>query len=304
VPQIASGSHWTSVNHDRDPQGVDTTVEFWANWYDGAAPIAATVVLDAVPHTMTLSRGSATNGAYLFSAPGLSTACHTYYFSFTSSTLATVRYPDTGTFGFGNSGCADWQNAAAPPPVTGVVATATSSTNVQVTWSGSCATTCRIYRSRFNDKLTYDLAGSGISPFVDLGVTAGHAHLYKVRAFNGTESVDSNTDLANTTMYTNTIVAGTSVIQAADINQMRDAADAVRTLAGMPAGAYTWGSGSPARITAGTVIHAADILQLRTNLDDAYFGLFSVHLTFTNTITAGSSTVQAIDFNEIRGKMQ
>ena len=52
------------------------------------------------------------------------------------------------------------------------------------------------------------------------------------------------------------------------------------------------------------MIHAADILQLRTNLDDAYFNLFSVHLTFTNTIIAGSSTVQAIDFNEIRAKMQ
>jgi hypothetical protein len=50
----------------------------------------------------------------------------------------------------------------------------------------------------------------------------------------------------------------------------------------MPAGVYTWGSGNPVRITAGTVIHAADILQMRTNLDDAWFNLFSQHLTFTN----------------------
>jgi hypothetical protein len=187
--------------------------------------------------------------------------------------------------------------------VSNVVATAASSTSVQVTWSGSCATLCRVYRSHFNDKSTFDLAGTGVSPFTDPGVASGRAYLYKVRAFNATESVDSNVDLANTTAYTNTIVAG-SVIQAVDINQMRDAADAVRTLAGMPAGAYTWGSGSPSRIAVGTVIHAADILQLRTNLDDAYFNLFSMHLTFTNTIISGSSTVQAIDFNEIRSKMQ
>jgi fibronectin type 3 domain-containing protein len=252
---------------------------------------------------MTLGRGSVTNGAYSYSAAGVSTACHNYYFQFTSSSLAIVRYPDTGTLGFGNSGCSDWQNTAAPPPVTNIVATATSSTTVQVTWSGSCATLCRVYRSRFNDKSTFDLAGTGVSPFTDVTASAGRAYLYKVRAFNGTESVDSNLDLANTTMYTNTMMAG-SIIQAVDINQMRDAVDAVRTLAGMTAGAYTWGSGSPSRIALGTMIHAADILELRANLDAAWFSLFSVHLSFTNTITAGSSVVQAIDFNEIRGGMQ
>lgn len=304
APRIPSGSHWTSVNHTRDPQGADTTVEFWANWYDGAGPVTATVVIDDVPHTMTLGRGSLTNGAYTYSATGVSTACHSYYFSFTASTLATVRYPDTGTLGFGNSGCSDWQNTVAPPPVTGVVATATSSTSVQVTWSGSCVTLCRVYRSRFNDKSTFDLAGTGTSPFTDLTAAAGRAYLFKVRAFNGTESADSNVNLANTTTYTNTIVAGSSIIWKDDINQMRDAVDAVRALAGMPAGTYTYGSGSPARITTGTVIHAADILELRANLDAAWFNLFTLHLSFTNSIVAGSSIVQAIDFNEIRGAMQ
>jgi hypothetical protein len=124
-----------------------------------------------------------------------------------------------------------------------------------------------------------------------------------VRAYNGTESVDSNIDLANTTTYTNTMAAGT-IIQTADINQLRDGVDALRTLDGLTAGAYTYGSGSPARIVAGTVIHAADILQLRTNLDQAWFDIFAQHPAFTNTITAGSSTVQSIDFTEIRTKMQ
>jgi len=304
IPKIPSGSHWTSINHTRDPQGGDTTVEFWANWYDSAAPTAATVVIDNVPQTMTRPRGSATNGAYTYSATGMSTACHTYYFAFTSSTLAVVRYPDTGTLGFGNSSCADFQSVLpAPSPVIGVLATPSGS-NVQVTWMGSCVTVCNVYRSRYNDKLTYDLAGTGVSPFTDMGVTVGRAYLYKVRAFNGTESVDSNLDLANTTPYVNAIVAGSSIVQAIDINQMRDGVDAVRTLNGMTAGAYTYGSGSPSRIAVGTAIHAADILEMRTNLDNAYFGLLGQHLAFTNSITAGASIVQAIDFNEIRAKMQ
>ena len=304
IPKIPSGSHWTSVNHTRDPQGADTTVEFWANWYDGAAPTAATVVLDGVPHTMTASRGTTANGAYTYSAPGVSTACHTYYFAFTSSTLAAIRYPDTGTLGFGNSGCSDWQGAAPPPAVTNVVATALTATNVEVIWTGSCVTACRVYRSRFNDRTTFDLAGSGVSPFVDVGAAGGRAYLYKVRAFDGSqESADSNVNIATTTVYSFTPAPG-GFVNAIDVNQTRDVVDSVRTLTGLPGGTYTYGSGSPSRISAGTVIHAADITEMRSNLDAAWFIIFGNHLSFTNNIVAGSSTVQAIDFNEIRGAVQ
>jgi hypothetical protein len=211
-----------------------------------------------------------------------------------------------------NSMLATWdQNAAkavypagaVPPAVTSVVATATTSTNVQVSWSGSCATTCHIYRSA--DHLTYTQVGvSTTSPFNDTAA-ANTAYLYKVRAFNGTESLDSNIDLATTVFYTNTIIGGSSIIRAVDLNEMRNAVDAVRTLDGIGAGFYTYGSGSPARVTAGTdIIHAADINELRTNLNTAMNGLFGTTPTYTNTITAGSSIVQAIDFNEIRTKMQ
>src|SRR5688572_29754692 len=93
IPKIPSGSHWTADDGLRDPSPGDNNVEFWANWYDvaGGAPTTATVVLDNVPVTMTRTRGTATNGAFSATVNGVSTACHTYYFSFVDSSLNTVR---------------------------------------------------------------------------------------------------------------------------------------------------------------------------------------------------------------------
>ncbi|HYS52872.1 MAG TPA: hypothetical protein VER58_03780 [Thermoanaerobaculia bacterium] len=194
-----------------------------------------------------------------------------------------------------------YPGSCAPAAVTGVEAHSTSGTTVQVTWTGSCVTSCNVYRSRFNDRFTYDLAGSGTSPFNDAGLTAGRAYLYKVRAFNGVESPDSNLDLANTVIPANTIVAG-SVVQAADINDTRDIVDAVRTLAAIAPGAYTNGSGNPSRVAGGgtTLIHATDITEARANLNTAWNTIFGMLPIYTNTITQFSSVIQAIDFNDFR----
>jgi len=195
--------------------------------------------------------------------------------------------------------------ASAPATVSSVVATAISGTSVQLTWSGSCSTACHVYRSEDNMTYTKLLTEPTASPFTDTTATAGKAYLYKILAFDGSvESADSNVDLATTVIYTNTITAGTSVIQAVDTNQMRDAIDAVRTLYGIGPGSYTFGSGSPSRIAASTVIHALDVNEMRTNLNTAINGLFATTPTYTNTITGGVSTVQAIDFNEIRNVMK
>lgn len=193
-----------------------------------------------------------------------------------------------------------------PAAVTSVVATATSPTNVQVTWSGSCSTTCHIYRSA--DHITYALLNPSTtvttSPYNDTTAASGSAYLYKVRAFNGNKSADSNIDLATTVIYTNTIVVG-GTIQAVDTNEMRNAIDAVRTLDGIGAGSYTFGSGSPVRVTSGETIYATDMNEMRTNLDTAYFGIFGSHPTYTNTMSGGGSvTVKALDFNEVRNWMR
>lgn len=193
--------------------------------------------------------------------------------------------------------------SSAPAAVTGVEAHATSTSNVQVTWTGSCATTCHIYRTA--DNVTYTLLNPVTTvttpPYNDGTVTNGAAYLYKVRASNGTESADSNRDLATVIIYTNTIVVG-GTIDAVDSNEMRVAIDAVRTLDGIGKGSYTFGTGNPVRLTADVdTIYALDINEMRTNLDTAYNELLAVHPTYTNTVTGGGTmTVKALDFNEVR----
>jgi hypothetical protein len=117
--RIPSGSHY--------PKQAQS-VELWANWYDSKAPKSATAVVDGNCLTMSLKRGSQTNGAWTATANNVATGCHRYYFSFVDSTGATVTYPATGSLAIGNGpSCADWDtsrinstcgNPVTPPPST------------------------------------------------------------------------------------------------------------------------------------------------------------------------------------------
>ena len=104
LTKIPSGSHWGAVNRLKQ----DSSVEFWANWFDGAGPIEANVVVDGIPRPLTLARGTATNGAWTATVSGMGSGCHRYYFSFRDSGGVAQRYPTTGSLGVGDNTCADW----------------------------------------------------------------------------------------------------------------------------------------------------------------------------------------------------
>ena len=110
--RIPSGTHY--------PRQAPS-VEMWANWYDTAAPRSVSVVVDGRCVPMTLSRGSATNGAWSASVSGVGTGCHRYYFSFIDSSGREVTYPATGSLGVG---CEEWNSTrvtgacTTPPPET------------------------------------------------------------------------------------------------------------------------------------------------------------------------------------------
>ena len=193
-------------------------------------------------------------------------------------------------------------------PPTSVEAHAISSTQAQVNWvlpiGGTTPSRYNVYRTQ--DNSTYTFAGFATHPatsFTDT-VSTNKAYIYKVRSADSggtTESVDSNKDLATVVAYINpTLTGGSSTIQAVDINQLRTAVDAVRTLYGIGLGFYTY---LPATGGA-TLVHADDINQLRTNLNTAINGLFGTTPTYTNTITAGTSIIRALDFTELRNVMR
>jgi hypothetical protein len=190
-----------------------------------------------------------------------------------------------------------YPGGSAPAAVAGVVATTTTSTNIQVSWTGSCSMTCHIYRS--TDHITYTQVGTmASSPFNDTVSATPDAYLYKVRAFNGTESPDSNIDLAVNQIYTtDPLVAMTTQIMAVHLTQLRAAADLVRGLAGLGGGAYT--DGSPA----GVVVKAVHITEIRTQLDAAMAILGLTTGGYTDG-SLGGVVVKAAHFQELRTRMK
>ncbi|HEV7768742.1 MAG TPA: M12 family metallo-peptidase [Thermoanaerobaculia bacterium] len=178
---------------------------------------------------------------------------------------------------------------------TNVVATATSTASVNITWTASVgATTYNVYRSP--DALNYTLAGSSATTnFADGGRTANTAYLYKVRAVAGTESGDSNIDLATTTIFTDDpLVAGTPV-KAVHITQLRTAVNAVRTLASLGAGSYT----DPSLAVGVTGIKAVHINDLRTALNQARSALALSAVSYGETVAAGVS-IKTSHITELR----
>jgi hypothetical protein len=177
-----------------------------------------------------------------------------------------------------------------------VVATATSTSNVNVSWTAvSGATTYNVYRS--SDGTNYVLAGStsGTS-FNDGGRTANTAYLYKVRAVNGAESGDSNRDLATTVIFTDDpLVPGSTYIRVVHITQLRTAINAVRTLAGLGPGSYT-----DPTLTAGVKVKAAHVNDLRTALNAARSSLALSAVSYAETITALVTKIKASHLTELR----
>jgi Metallo-peptidase family M12 len=233
--------------------------------------------------------------------------------TFTAGASGTVSLRATA-YGTNSCGVTDTKSVtittATYNPPTNVEAHATSTTNALVSWVAPVAGTTpgryNVYRS--SDGVNYTQRGNTTGASFNDTVSNNTAYVYKVRSADSSgnnESTDSNRDLATIVIYTNLpVTAVVSTIKAVDLNELRTAVDAVRSLDGIGAGSYTYGTGSPVRIAAGTAIHAADINELRTNLNTAINALFGTTPTYFNTITAPSSTVQAIDFNELRNVMR
>jgi hypothetical protein len=181
-------------------------------------------------------------------------------------------------------------------PPTNVVATATTSTNVNITWTAAAgAASYRVYRSTGG---AFGLVGSPVgTTFDDPTAVANTAYLYLVRSFAGVESGDSNKDLATTVIFTDpTLIVGTTNAKLVHFNELLTAVNAVRTLALLGGTTFT----VPTPSTSVTILRQ-HLLDLRTGLDAARAALVLSALTYTDpTITVGSTTIKAVHLTELR----
>ena len=145
-----------------------------------------------------------------------------------------------------------------------------------------------------------DVSGT---PYTDLSASPDTAYLYAVRASAPNVSDNSAPDLATTVIFTDpTLVAGTTVVKAVHVTELRIAVNAVYLLAGLtPPPYYT-----DATITPGvTVVQAVHVIELRTALDAARSILSLPPITYSQaTLTTGVSMITAADISELRNGTQ
>ncbi|HEX7705922.1 MAG TPA: hypothetical protein VF701_05625 [Thermoanaerobaculia bacterium] len=194
---------------------------------------------------------------------------------------------------------ATWQSGTPPtlPPPSSLVATATGTTQVQVTWGTvSGAASYEVFRSSHGGP-PVSIATPGTASYTDLSVVAGTTYIYKVRALpgDGTPSAFSNVDTATTIVFTDaTITPGVTIVKAVHLTELQSAVNAMRAAAGLTA--YAFGAPSP-----GSVIQRTHIHELRTTLDAARAAIGLPQPVYTDSsLVAAATPVRRAHVAELR----
>jgi len=187
---------------------------------------------------------------------------------------------------------------AVPPPTPSGLDARYDGTAAVITWSAVAnAASYEVARSADGQNYT-TVATPSANSAADATVAGGTAYLYRVRAKNsdGAPSGWSSVDLMTAISFTDDpLVAGTTRIRVSHLTELRDAVNAVRTLAGMMQTTFT----DPA--PAGVRIRALHLTELRQALAPARSALGLPSLAFTNDpLQANVSRLKAIDFSELR----
>jgi uncharacterized repeat protein (TIGR01451 family) len=249
--------------------------------------------------TVTCPVGSLGSGA---SAVVTIVANPTISGSFTNVAGAMANEAD-GSMGNNSASATTAISGGSPPPVpTGLVATATSATQVGITWSASAgATSYQVERSSGGSG--YVLVGSPTGTSFTDPVSSGTTYLYQVRAVGpGGTSAPSNKDLATTILFADDpLTVGVTLIKAQHLTQLRQAVNAVRAAAALAASSWT----DPTLTVGVTSVKKVHIDELRSSLSAARTTLGFSDPGFTDPVlTAGVTVVKKIHTDELRQRVK
>jgi hypothetical protein len=186
-----------------------------------------------------------------------------------------------------------------PAPPLNIVATATGSTSVDITWSASTgATEYDVWRSAGGGSFAFVGSAGSNTAFTDITASSNTAYRYVVRAGAGANfSTFSDDDVATTVVFTDPVLSNTIKVKATHFTQLLSAVNALRTLAGISTVSFT----APTPATSVT-IRRQHVLDLRSALDAARAVIGLPALTYTDTtITTQSTTIKAAHVAELRG---
>lgn len=185
-----------------------------------------------------------------------------------------------------------------PPAPTGLVATAVTTTQVNLSWTASTGAT-QYEISRASASSGYTTLGTVASnAFTDATATAGATFVYTVRALDASSrpSPPSAPDAATTIFFTDDpLFAGVTPAKAVHLSELRTTVNAMRAAAGLGAAAFS----DP--VPNGVAIKAAHVNELRDALNPARAALGLSALVLTDpTVTAAVTRIKAAHVQELR----
>ncbi len=216
----------------------------------------------------------------------------------TNGVAYTCAVAATNAIGTGpSSGTVSVTPAVPPGAASALIATATSTSQVSLTWTaGAGALNYQIHRSVGGSAYTL-LNTWPTTTYDDNGLTPNTTYLYKVRAMNGGGATPfSEVNAATTIIFTDDPLTAGTLIKAIHATQLRTAVNAMRTAGGLANMPFT----DPG-LAAGTMIKALHVSDLRSGLDAARAAIGLPALTYTDAaITAGSTTAKTAHAMELR----
>ncbi len=236
----------------------------------------------------TSTDGSATLPSNYTFTPG-DAGSHTFSFTFQTPGMQSLTVSDVSTA----TNTLTKSVAVGPPTPTGLVAEATGTTQVTVSWNASAGATQ--YEVTRGSGTPVVVAGT---QYIDNTVSAGTTYLYKVRAVDASSrrSPYTATDPATTVLFTNDpLVAGGTIIDDVHVTQLRTAVNAMRSAAGLGAATFT-----DASLT-NVLVKKVHFEELRTALNAARTTLGLSAIAFTDpTLVANTTLVKTSHIEELR----
>ena len=186
---------------------------------------------------------------------------------------------------------------AIAPGVPTIVAEATSSSSVKVSWNVvTGASGYEVFRSpKIGDMFT-SIGTTSLTKLVDGGRTPDTTYLYEVRALAGVNpGTLSAMDIATTTVFDDDPLPLNVTIKAAHIEQLRNAVNAVRVAAGLGPASFT----DPGPSLAGSIARSLHITELRSALADARALLALPAVSYANSAASGT-IIRSADIAQLR----
>jgi len=185
---------------------------------------------------------------------------------------------------------------------TNLVADTFSGSRIDLTWIA--APNAHHYQVERAPNLggTFTVLNSNVTTtsFTDNTVTSVNAYLYRVRTADaiGNLSPPGSIDVATAITFTdNPLTAGTTLIKAQHVSELRQAVNAVRAAANLAAA--TWTDSSLASLQ----IKAVHVQELRTNLDQALTALGLATSSYTDTSLSGV-VIKKLHIDEVRQRVE